>query len=41
MHFFHQPSFNPIVRSAQFSEVDDIFGLIECMSADGTLLLNA
>ena len=38
MHFFHQPSYNPIVRSAQFSDVDDIFGLIESMTADATLL---
>jgi hypothetical protein len=38
MHFFHQPSNNPIVRSAQSSDVDDIFGLIESMTADGTLL---
>jgi hypothetical protein len=38
MHFFHQPSYNPIVRSAQSSDVEDIFGLIESMTADGTLL---
>jgi hypothetical protein len=35
----HQPFYNPIVRSAQFSDVDDIFGLIESMTADATLLL--
>src|SRR5258708_21593471 len=38
MNFFHQPSNNPIVRSAKSSDVDDIFGLIESMTADGTLL---
>jgi amino-acid N-acetyltransferase len=38
MHSFHQPSHSPIVRRAQYSDVTSIFGLIESMTADGTLL---
>ena len=38
MHSFHQPSHSPVVRRAQSSDVASIFGLIESMTADGTLL---